>query len=68
MLCDKKVPSKLKDKFYRVVVARLILLFGMKYWLVKNYHVQKMQVAKMRMLRWMCGYTMQDKIKNEDTQ
>ena len=35
-------------------------------WLVNNLHVQKMKVAKMRMLRWMCGHTRRDTIRNED--
>ncbi|KAG5625058.1 hypothetical protein H5410_010276 [Solanum commersonii] len=50
VLCDKKIPSRLKGKFYRVVV-RPALLYGGEYWLVKNAHVQKMHVAEMRMLR-----------------
>ncbi|XP_060200776.1 uncharacterized protein LOC132629048 [Lycium barbarum] len=32
---------------------------------VKKAHDQKMKVAKMRMLRWMCGHTMRDRIRNE---
>ncbi|KAG5575703.1 hypothetical protein H5410_055837 [Solanum commersonii] len=64
VLCDKKIPPKLKGKFYRVVV-RSALLYGAKCWPVKNSHVQKMHVAEMRMLRWMCGHTRSDKIKNE---
>ncbi|XP_070031452.1 uncharacterized protein [Nicotiana tomentosiformis] len=39
----------------------------MECWPVKTSHVQKIKVAKMRMLRWMCGHTMRDMIKNEDT-
>ncbi|KAG5581032.1 hypothetical protein H5410_051659 [Solanum commersonii] len=64
VLCDKKIPHKLKGKFYRVVV-RPALLYGAECWPVKNAHVQKMHVAEMRMLRWMCGNTRSDKIRNE---
>ncbi|KAG5611654.1 hypothetical protein H5410_022935 [Solanum commersonii] len=64
VLCDKKIPHKLKGKFYRVVV-RPALLYGAECWPVKNAHVQKMHVAEMRMLRWMCGHTRSDKIRNE---
>ncbi|KAG5593483.1 hypothetical protein H5410_043997 [Solanum commersonii] len=64
VLCDKKIPSRLKGKFYRVVV-RPALLYGAECWPVKNAHVQKMHVAEMRMLRWMCGHTRSDRIRNE---
>ncbi|KAG5611191.1 hypothetical protein H5410_022472, partial [Solanum commersonii] len=64
VLCDKKIPSRLKGKFYRVVV-RPALLYGAECWPVKNAYVQKMHVAEMRMLRWMCGHTRIDKIRNE---
>nr|XP_009593913.1 uncharacterized protein LOC104090513 isoform X1 [Nicotiana tomentosiformis] len=64
VLCDKNVPLKLKGKFYKVVV-RLTMLYGAECWPVKNSHVQKMTVVEMRMLRWMCGHTRLDKIRNE---
>ncbi|KAG5608684.1 hypothetical protein H5410_019965 [Solanum commersonii] len=48
VLCDEKVLSKLKTDFV-VWVA---------FWSVKNSHAKKMQVAKMRMLRWMCEHMM----------
>nr|XP_016501018.1 PREDICTED: uncharacterized protein LOC107819426 [Nicotiana tabacum] len=67
VLCDKKVPSILKGTFYRVVV-RPAMLYGVECWPVKNSHIQKMKVAEMRMLRWMCGHTRMDKIRNEDIQ
>ena len=34
-------------------------------WPFKKQHMHKMNVAKMRMLRWMCGKTRIDKIRNE---
>ncbi|XP_070004261.1 uncharacterized protein [Nicotiana sylvestris] len=64
VLCDRNVPLRFKGKFYRVVV-RPAMLYGAECWLVKNSHVQKMRVAEMRMLRWICGYTRRNRIKNE---
>ncbi|KAF3645330.1 putative pre-mRNA-processing factor 6-like [Capsicum annuum] len=65
VLCDKKVPPKLKGKFYRAVV-RPAMLYGAECWSVKNSHIQKMRVAEMRMLRWMCGLTRGDRVRNEN--
>ena len=42
------------------------MLYGTECWAVKHQHVHKMGVAEMRMLRWMCGHTRNDKIRNED--
>ena len=42
------------------------MLYGTKCWAVKHRHVHKMGVTEMRMLRWMCGHTRNDKIRNED--
>ncbi|KAG5591265.1 hypothetical protein H5410_041779 [Solanum commersonii] len=65
VLCGKKVLPKLNGKFYRMVV-KWIILYGTVCWLVKNSHVQKMKVVEIRMLKWMCGHTRGDKIRNED--
>ncbi|XP_070044883.1 uncharacterized protein [Nicotiana tomentosiformis] len=64
VLCDKNVLLRLKGKFYKVVV-RPTMLYEAECWPVKNSHVQHMKVAKMRMLRWMCGHTRLDRIRNE---
>lgn len=49
------------------IVVRLTILYGVECWLVKNF-IQKMKVAKMRMLRWICGHSRRDKIRNENIQ
>jgi len=64
VLCDKKVPLKLKGKFYRVAV-KPALLYGTKCWAVKSQHGNQVSVAEMRMLRWMSGKTRHDRIKND---
>jgi hypothetical protein len=64
ILCDKKVPQKLKGKFYRMAI-RPAMLYGAECWPTKRQHIQQMSVAEMRMLRWMCGHTRKDRIRNE---
>jgi hypothetical protein len=41
-------------------------MYSVKCWVTKGQHVQKMSVAEMRMLRWICGNTRKDRIKNDD--
>ena len=63
VLCDKRVPQKLKDKFYRTAI-RLAMLYGMLAY--EKIHVQQISVAEMRMLRWICGHTRRDRVRNDD--
>ena len=65
MLCDKKFPRRLKSKFYRVAI-RPALLYVTECWPVKKVFEQRMKVIEMRMLRWMCGNTMMDRIRNQE--
>jgi hypothetical protein len=46
ILCDKRVPQKLKGKFYRTAI-RLAMLYGAECWPTKRRHVQQLGVAKM---------------------
>ena len=62
-MCDKKIPLKLKGRIYRMVI-RPALLYGTE-WSIKWSHIQRMMVAEMRMIHWICGYTRLDKISNE---
>ena len=55
----------MKEKFYRTTI-RPALLYSTECWAAKRHHIQKMSVAEMRMLRWMCGNTIKDKIRNEE--
>ncbi|KAL6517796.1 hypothetical protein OROMI_033497 [Orobanche minor] len=64
VLCDPDMHRRLKGKFYRTAI-RPALLYGTECWSVKQCHVQKMNVAEMRMLRWMCGHTKKDRLRNE---
>lgn len=63
VLCDRRVPMKLKGRFYGSVV-RSVMLYGAECWAVKKGHEKKLQVAEMRMLRLMCGVTRRDRIRN----
>ncbi|KAG2657909.1 hypothetical protein PVAP13_1KG160105 [Panicum virgatum] len=65
VLCDKMVPQKLKGRFYRTAI-RPAMLYGAECWLTKRRHVQQLSVAEMRMLRWLCGHTRRDRVRNED--
>ncbi|KAE8668068.1 Armadillo repeat-containing protein LFR [Hibiscus syriacus] len=63
VLCDKKVPLKLKGKFYRMAI-RPALLYGSECWATKKDHVRRIEAAEMRMLRWTCGRTLWDMTTN----
>ncbi|KAI0505055.1 hypothetical protein KFK09_016012 [Dendrobium nobile] len=64
LLCDRKVPLKLKGKFYKMVV-RHALSYSVECWPLKEKHNTKLSVIEMRMLRWMSGFTLRDRIRNE---
>ena len=64
VLCDKRVGIKLKGKVHKTVV-RPAMMYGAETWAIKKTQEKKLDVAEMRMLRWMCGVTRRDKIRNE---
>jgi hypothetical protein len=65
VLCDPRVPLKLKGKFYRTAI-RSAMLYGAECWPTKRRHVQQLSIAEMRMLRWICGHTRRDRVRNDD--
>ena len=46
------------------MVVRPAVLYGSECWPLKKAQVQRLMVAEMRMIRWMCGFTRLDKIRN----
>ncbi|PHT60418.1 Transmembrane 9 superfamily member 2 [Capsicum baccatum] len=54
-----------EDVSYRIGAVRPVMLYGAECWPVKNSHIQKLKVTEMRMLRWMCGFTRADRVRNE---
>lgn len=65
VLCDRKFPSRLKGKLYRVVI-KVAFLHGTKCWPINNTFEHKMEVTEMYMLRWMCAHTIKDRISNQE--
>ena len=64
VLCDKRMPVKLKGKVYRTVV-RPAMLYGAETWATTKRQESRIEVNEMRMLRWMCGVTRKYNIRNE---
>jgi hypothetical protein len=65
VLCDPRVPLKLKGKFYKTVI-RPTMSYGAECWPTKRRYVQQLSVAEMRMLRWICGHIRRDRVRNDD--
>jgi hypothetical protein len=49
-----------------MTVIRPAMLYGAECWPTKRRHVQQLSVAEMRMLRWICGHTRKDRVRNND--
>ena len=60
MLCNCIILIKLKRKFYKTAI-RLA-----KCWAIMKWHICKMSIVEMRMLRWISGNTWKDRIQNEE--
>ena len=60
VLCDRKMNMKIKGKVYRTV-ARTALVYEADTWPLKKAQENKLEVAEVRMLRWMCGVTKETK-------
>ena len=67
VLCDKKVPIKLKDKVYKTVI-KPTMTYGAECWAVRKKDENRLHVAEMRMLRWIRGKTRKDRVRNQRIQ
>ena len=67
VLCDKKVPIKLKDKVYKTVI-KPTMTYGAECWAVRKKDENRLHVAEMRMLRWIRGKTRKDHVRNQSIQ
>ena len=63
VLCDKKLPARVKGKMCKGVV-RPAMLYGMETVAVTERHVRKIKVAELKMVRWALGVTRKGKIRN----
>jgi len=64
VLCDKKVPLKLKGKVYATVV-RPVMTYGSECWALRKDQEKKLKVTEMRMLRMAMGVTREDRCRND---
>ncbi|XP_037783575.1 uncharacterized protein LOC119579748 [Penaeus monodon] len=63
VICDKRVPVKLKGKVHKSVV-RPAMTYGLETAPLRKVEERKLDVAEMKMLRWMVGETKIDCIRN----
>ena len=63
MLCDRKNSARVKGKVFKSVV-RPAMLYGAETWPIKRAQESTLEVAEMRMLRWMLEVTRRDNVRN----
>ena len=64
VICDKKLPARVKGKVYNSVV-RPAMVYGLETVAVTKKQVEEMEVAEMKILRFAMGVTRKNKIRNE---
>ena len=64
VICDRRVPARVKGKMYKVAV-RPAMLYGLETVALTKRQEAEMEVAELKMLRFSLGVTRMDKIRNE---
>ena len=64
VICDRRVPARVKGKVYRVAL-RPAMLYGLETVALTKRQEAEMEVAELKMLRFSLGVTGMDKIRNE---
>ena len=64
VICDRRVPARVKGKVYKVAV-RPAMLYGLETVALTKRQEAEMEVAELKMLRFSLGVTRKDKIRNE---
>ena len=64
VICDRRVPARVKGKVYRVAV-RPAMLYGLETVALTKRQEAEMEVAELKMLRLSLGVTRMYKMRNE---
>lgn len=64
VLCDKRMPVKLKGKIYNTII-KPVLMYASETWTRLQSHNKRMQVTENKMLRWSGGVTLFDHVPNK---
>ena len=65
VMCDKRMPIRLKAKVYKSVI-RTTMLYGAETWTLRRTEESALERTEMRMLRWICGVTLRDRLRNDE--
>ena len=64
VICDKKVPTKLKILIYQTVI-RSTLLYGCETWPMSVKDKKRMATTEMRIVRWAMGVSLLEHRRND---
>ena len=65
VLCDKKVPTRLKMLLYKVCI-RPAMLYGHEIWPLTQRLEDRICTSEMRMLRYIQGISLEEHLRNEE--